>query len=100
MGLSLWTRLLISYTLRSVLGTKVKLLWEFPVLSADRILVAHKRQMSLMTGAQLATRGRRDMSSRVRDVVLSLALCHNVSVTLVRAGSGVDCRPAGHTGIK
>jgi phospholipid-translocating ATPase len=26
----------------------------------------------------MATRGRRDMSSRVRDVVLSLALCHNV----------------------
>ncbi|KZT00633.1 phospholipid-translocating P-type ATPase [Laetiporus sulphureus 93-53] len=31
------------------------------------------------TGAQLATRGRRDMSSRVHDVVLSLALCHNVT---------------------
>lgn len=39
---------------------------------------AHLRQGSLSTGAQLATRGRRDMSSRVRDVVLSLALCHNV----------------------
>ncbi|KAA1475730.1 phospholipid-translocating P-type ATPase [Dentipellis sp. KUC8613] len=39
----------------------------------------HKRQPSMMTGAQLATRGRRDMSSRVRDVVLSLALCHNVT---------------------
>ncbi|PPR03047.1 hypothetical protein CVT24_012435 [Panaeolus cyanescens] len=39
----------------------------------------HHRQGSLMTGAQLATRGRRDMSSRVRDVVLSLALCHNVT---------------------
>ncbi|KAG2005574.1 calcium-transporting ATPase [Coprinopsis cinerea AmutBmut pab1-1] len=34
---------------------------------------------SLSTGAQLATRGKRDMSSRVRDVVLSLALCHNVT---------------------
>ncbi|TFK29197.1 protein transporter [Coprinopsis marcescibilis] len=34
---------------------------------------------SLPTGAQLATRGKRDMSSRVRDVVLSLALCHNVT---------------------
>ncbi|OJA20783.1 hypothetical protein AZE42_07018 [Rhizopogon vesiculosus] len=34
---------------------------------------------SLATGAQLAMRGRRDMSSRVRDVVLSLALCHNVT---------------------
>ncbi|KAF8064332.1 hypothetical protein FPV67DRAFT_215232 [Lyophyllum atratum] len=40
---------------------------------------AHARQGSLSTGAQLATRGRRDMSSRVRDVVLSLALCHNVT---------------------
>ncbi|KAH0580019.1 putative phospholipid-transporting ATPase IIB [Termitomyces sp. J132] len=39
----------------------------------------HMRQTSLSTGAQLATRGRRDMSSRVRDVVLSLALCHNVT---------------------
>ncbi|KAG5645131.1 hypothetical protein DXG03_006848 [Asterophora parasitica] len=39
----------------------------------------HNRQGSLATGAQLATRGRRDMSSRVRDVVLSLALCHNVT---------------------
>ncbi|EDR01002.1 aminophospholipid-transporting P-type ATPase [Laccaria bicolor S238N-H82] len=40
--------------------------------------VAHQ-QGSLSTGAQMATRGRRDMSSRVRDVVLSLALCHNVT---------------------
>ncbi|KDR78234.1 hypothetical protein GALMADRAFT_245314 [Galerina marginata CBS 339.88] len=39
----------------------------------------HQRQGSLATGAQLAVRGRRDMSSRVRDVVLSLALCHNVT---------------------
>ncbi|KAJ7188382.1 protein transporter [Mycena filopes] len=39
----------------------------------------HQRRGSLATGAQLATRGRRDMSSRVRDVVLSLALCHNVT---------------------
>ncbi|KAF5376750.1 hypothetical protein D9615_007897 [Tricholomella constricta] len=39
----------------------------------------HLRQGSLSTGAQLAMRGRRDMSSRVRDVVLSLALCHNVT---------------------
>ncbi|KAG8902108.1 putative aminophospholipid-translocase [Tulasnella sp. 403] len=38
-----------------------------------------KRRGSLPTGAQLASRGRRDMSSRVRDVVLSLALCHNVT---------------------
>ncbi|EGN94742.1 hypothetical protein SERLA73DRAFT_114202 [Serpula lacrymans var. lacrymans S7.3] len=39
----------------------------------------HTRHGSLATGAQLATRGRRDMSSRLRDVVLSLALCHNVT---------------------
>ncbi|MCO5567128.1 hypothetical protein L7F22_020814 [Adiantum nelumboides] len=31
------------------------------------------------TGAMLAGRGRRDMSSRVKDVVLALALCHNVT---------------------
>ncbi|KAF8636096.1 hypothetical protein AX17_003801 [Amanita inopinata Kibby_2008] len=40
---------------------------------------AHFRHGSLTTGAQMATRGRRDMSSRVRDVVMSLALCHNVT---------------------
>ncbi|KAK0457058.1 uncharacterized protein EV420DRAFT_1551268 [Desarmillaria tabescens] len=40
---------------------------------------SHARQGTIPTGAQLATRGRRDMSSRVRDVVLSLALCHNVT---------------------
>lgn len=33
---------------------------------------------NLPTGATLATRGRRDMSSRVKDVVLALGLCHNV----------------------
>ncbi|CAE6477740.1 unnamed protein product [Rhizoctonia solani] len=38
-----------------------------------------KRQGSLVTGTQLASRGRRDISSRVRDVVLALALCHNVT---------------------
>ncbi|KAF7321418.1 Phospholipid-transporting ATPase [Mycena kentingensis (nom. inval.)] len=40
---------------------------------------SHRKAGSIATGAQLATRGRRDMSSRVRDVVLSLALCHNVT---------------------
>ncbi|PCH43232.1 phospholipid-translocating P-type ATPase [Wolfiporia cocos MD-104 SS10] len=40
---------------------------------------AHGRPGSTVTGAHLATRGRRDMSSRVHDVVLSLALCHNVT---------------------
>ncbi len=40
--------------------------------------LGHGRHGSTMTGVQLASRGRRDMSSRVHDVVLSLALCHNV----------------------
>ncbi|KIP06661.1 hypothetical protein PHLGIDRAFT_106736 [Phlebiopsis gigantea 11061_1 CR5-6] len=39
----------------------------------------HGRKHSVVTGVQLANRGRRDMSSRVHDVVLSLALCHNVT---------------------
>lgn len=55
----------------------------------------HQRQGSLATGAQLATRGRRDMSSRVKDVVLSLALCHNVSVnssTCCNLLNGIVCR--------
>jgi phospholipid-translocating ATPase len=43
---------------------------------------SHARQGSLSTGVQLATRGRRDMSARIRDVVLSLALCHNVRFRL------------------
>jgi phospholipid-translocating ATPase len=33
---------------------------------------------ALPTGSLLATRGRRDMSSRVKDVILGLGLCHNV----------------------
>ncbi|PRQ71214.1 hypothetical protein AAT19DRAFT_10754 [Rhodotorula toruloides] len=33
----------------------------------------------LATGVALATRGRRDMSSRVKDVALALGLCHNVT---------------------
>ena len=54
-----------------------------PVLSGDESIIdacaGHGRQNSLQTGMQIATRGRRDMSSRVHDVVLGLALCHNVS---------------------
>ncbi|TIB78805.1 hypothetical protein E3Q23_00632 [Wallemia mellicola] len=34
---------------------------------------------TLVTGVQLASRGRRDMSSRVKDVVMGLSLCHNVT---------------------
>lgn len=49
------------------------------------ITIAHMHPGSLATGAQLATRGRRDMSSRVRDVVLSLALCHNVYPVYINA---------------
>ncbi|KAG8780763.1 putative aminophospholipid-translocase [Serendipita sp. 397] len=37
------------------------------------------QRIGTITGGQLATRGRRDISSRVRDVVLTLALCHNVT---------------------
>ncbi len=47
-----------------------------------RLGAAHARHGSLSTGVQLATRGRRDMSARIRDVVLSLALCHNVRFRL------------------
>ena len=45
---------------------------------AHSSLATHAKHGSLSTGIQLATRGRRDISARVRDVVLSLALCHNV----------------------
>ena len=38
----------------------------------------------------MATRGRRDMSSRVRDAVLCLSLCHNVSFSLLGHGFFVD----------
>ncbi|OBZ74307.1 putative phospholipid-transporting ATPase IIB [Grifola frondosa] len=40
---------------------------------------ANDRTGPPVTGVQLASRGRRDMSSRVHDIVLSLALCHNAS---------------------
>ena len=82
MALIPWTKLLTSCMWHSELQViKVGLfLVYFPFLS-DFIGLAHLRQASLATGAQLATRGRRDMSSRVRDVVLSLALCHNVGLS-------------------
>ena len=47
--------------------------------SEEATAASEARKASLATGAMLATRGRRDMFSRVRDVVLALALCHNVS---------------------
>ena len=39
------------------------------------------------TGAFLASRGRRDMSAKVKDALLALAICHNV-----RAGLSVQLR--------
>lgn len=53
----------------------------------------HGRHGSTVTGVQLASRGRRDMSSRVHDVVLSLALCHNVSQILSTVCPYADLRP-------
>lgn len=35
------------------------------------------------TGAFLANRGRRDMSAKVKDALLALAICHNVRVDLL-----------------
>lgn len=47
-----------------------------------------QQTLSLTTaGAMLAGRGRRDMSSRVKDVVLALALCHNVTPVVEGDGS-------------
>ncbi|KLO13604.1 protein transporter [Schizopora paradoxa] len=45
-------------------------------LSSEQAFAA---QGQTPTGIQFSTRGRRDMSSRLKDVVLSLALCHNVT---------------------
>jgi hypothetical protein len=57
------------------------------------------RRTSVPTGMQLASRGRRDMSSRVRDVVLSLALCHNVSsLSSPSFSSNNTSQPLGNTG--
>ncbi|KAM0786043.1 hypothetical protein ACM66B_006856 [Microbotryomycetes sp. NB124-2] len=42
---------------------------------------------TLATGVALASRGRRDMSSRVKDVVLALGLCHNVTPAIDDDGS-------------
>ncbi|KAK4695845.1 phospholipid-translocating ATPase, partial [Phenoliferia sp. Uapishka_3] len=53
-------------------------------ISADK---AHGRTTSLPTGVTMATRGRRDMSSRVKDVVLALGLCHNVTPAVDDDGS-------------
>lgn len=83
MALILWMRWLISSLWRSVVReSKVRYFLQVKQMHAQpRISLGHGRSGSTVTGVQLATRGRRDMSSRVRDVVLSLALCHNVSAT-------------------
>ena len=52
-------RLPISYMLRSVLETRVRFICSLSVFPVHKTPTAHKRQMSLMTGAQLAIRGRR-----------------------------------------
>jgi hypothetical protein len=47
-----------------------------------RLIAPHKaarRQSSMVTGIGLASRGRRDISTRLKDAVLALAVCHNVS---------------------
>ncbi|BGP64578.1 Putative aminophospholipid-translocase [Rhodotorula toruloides] len=41
--------------------------------------VSSRSRPQLATGVTLATRGRRDMSWRVKDVALALGLCHNVT---------------------
>ncbi|GEM11564.1 phospholipid-translocating ATPase [Rhodotorula toruloides] len=43
----------------------------------------------LATGVALATRGRRDMSSRVKDVALALGLCHNVTPVVDEADGSI-----------
>lgn len=62
--------------------------------------IGHGKKHSLTTGVQLANRGRRDMSSRVHDVVLSLALCHNVSWRDSSRKSYRSLSAAGHSSYK
>ncbi|KAL8279641.1 hypothetical protein RQP46_007954 [Phenoliferia psychrophenolica] len=58
-----------------------------PPASGDVKSGSHGRNTSLPTGVTMATRGRRDMSSRVKDVVLALGLCHNVTPAVDDDGS-------------
>jgi phospholipid-translocating ATPase len=39
-----------------------------------------RRQSSITGGMAPASRGRRDISSRLKDAILALATCHNVSI--------------------
>ena len=67
----------VSHQLSTAFGADGKI-GPLLILCAHPSLATHAKHGSLSTGIQLATRGRRDISARVRDVVLSLALCHNV----------------------
>ncbi|KAI1120551.1 phospholipid-translocating P-type ATPase [Nemania abortiva] len=53
----------------------------FGTKSGSQTLVTPSSAHSINTGA-VATRTRREIGSRVRDVVLALALCHNVTPTM------------------
>jgi len=64
----------VAHQLSMTFGTDSKFMTQ-PSIGIDVLPVSNKTP----TGIQMATRGRRDMSSRVRDAVLCLALCHNVS---------------------
>nr|QBH67581.1 phospholipid-transporting ATPase [Ustilago esculenta] len=59
-----------------------------PTKATPGAIGATQQPISLTTaGAMLAGRGRRGMSSRVKDVVLALALCHNVTPVVETDGS-------------
>ena len=53
---------------------------DFPTLIGIPLLKEHVRRQSSLSGAGMASKGRRDISSRLRDAVLALATCHNVSL--------------------
>ena len=40
-----------------------------------------RRHTSFATGMSMASRGRRDMSTRLKDAVTALATCHNVGLS-------------------
>lgn len=53
----------------------------FGIKSGSEVLVTPSSAHNITTGT-IATRTRREIGSRVRDVVLALALCHNVTPTM------------------
>lgn len=46
---------------------------------ADNMNTEHIRRQSSVSGTAKASKGRRDISARLRDAVMALATCHNVS---------------------